>query len=68
MGQVHIFDYYDDALRTIAREGLAVYARRVSSSYLAVAKGHFDRKRLTYTERFMQHLWQAVAPAGAEHS
>ena len=67
VGQVHIFDYYDDALSTIAREGLAVYARRVTSPYLAVARGHFDRERLTYTERLVQRLRRADAPAGADH-
>jgi hypothetical protein len=68
VGQVHIFDYYDDALSSIGREGLAVYARRVTSPYLAVARGHFDRKRLTYTERLVQRLWPADAPPGANDS
>ena len=68
VGQVHIFDYYDDALSTIAREGLAVYARRVTSPYLAVARGHFDRKRLSLTERLIQHLWRVDTPADARDS
>jgi hypothetical protein len=55
-GQVHIFDYYEDALRTIAREGLAVYARRVTTPYLAVARRHFDPKTMTHTERLLQRL------------
>ena len=45
-GQAHIFDYYQDALRSIAMEGLAVYARRVTRPYLAVARGHFDAKTI----------------------
>jgi hypothetical protein len=56
IGQVHIFDYYEDALRTIAREGMAVYARRVTRPYLAVAKGHFDPRKTTYTERLLQRF------------
>ena len=55
-GQVHIFDYYEDALRTIAREGLAVYARRVTTPYLAVARRHFDPKTMTHTERLLQRF------------
>jgi hypothetical protein len=67
MGQVHIFDYYEDALHTIAREGLAVYARRVTKPYLAVARGHFDRKHLSHTERLLRRLRRADTSAGADH-
>jgi ABC-type transporter Mla subunit MlaD len=56
MDQVHIFDYYENALHTIARAGLAVYARRVTRPYLAVARGHFDPARQTHTERLLQRL------------
>jgi hypothetical protein len=55
-GQTHIFDYYQDALNTIAREGLAVYARRVLRPYLAVVLDHFDPNRQTHTERMLQRL------------
>jgi hypothetical protein len=65
-GQVHIFDYYRDALRTIAREGLPVYARRVTNPYLAVARGHFDPKCVTYTERLIRRLRRADTPADAD--
>jgi hypothetical protein len=64
--QVHIFDYYQDALRIIAREGLAAYARRVTRPYLAVAMGHFDAKTATHTERLLQRLRRADRPAGAD--
>ncbi len=64
MGQVHIFDYYEDALRAIAREGLAVYARRVTRPYLTVAKGHFDAKTVTHTERLLQRLRRGDSAAG----
>jgi len=56
IGQVHIFDYYEDAFRTIAGEGMAAYARRVTRPYLAVAKGHFDPGITTYTERLLRRL------------
>jgi len=54
VGQVHIFDYYRDALRTITKEGLPIYAMRVSKPYLAVASSHFDPRRKTYTERLVE--------------
>jgi DNA-binding IscR family transcriptional regulator len=65
-GQVHIFDYYQGALRTIAREGLAVYARRVTRPYLVVAKGHFDPNTITYTERLLPRLRRGESAAGAD--
>jgi hypothetical protein len=63
-GQVHIFDYYRDALRTIAREGLRAYARRVTRPYLAAAMRHFDPGRLTYTERLLRRLRREGPPDG----
>jgi hypothetical protein len=66
-GQVHIFDYYQGALRTIAREGLAVYARRVTRPYLAVARGHFDPNTITYTERLLQRLRRGESSPGSDH-
>jgi len=63
--QVHIFDYYQDALRTIAKEGLAAYMRRVTRPYLAVARMHFDSGTATYTERLLQRLRRAEPPPGA---
>jgi hypothetical protein len=65
-GQAHIFDYYQDALRIIAREGLAAYTRRVARPYLAVARGHFDARTATHTERLLQRLRRADRPAGAD--
>ncbi|HSR32148.1 MAG TPA: hypothetical protein VLY63_16420 [Anaerolineae bacterium] len=65
-GQVHIFDYYENALRTIAREGLPVYSRRVLRPYLVVATDHFNPKRLTHTERLLQRLRRAKPPPGAK--
>lgn len=56
VGQTHVFDYYQDALRTINKEGLPVYAKRVSRTYLAAAKSHFNPQRITYTERLLQRM------------
>jgi hypothetical protein len=64
-GQVHIFDYYRDALRIITTEGLAVYTRRVTRPYLAAASRHFDPARLTYTQRLTQRLWGEGPADGA---
>jgi hypothetical protein len=63
-GELHIFGYYEGALRTITKEGLAAYARRVTRPYLAVARRHFDPKTITYTERLLQRLRRRVEPAG----
>ena len=62
-GQAHIFDYYQDALHTIDREGLPAYTRRVTRPYLAVARGHFDAKTITHTERLLQRRRRANTPA-----
>jgi hypothetical protein len=51
LGQTHVFDYYQDALRTINSEGLPFYSRRVTRPYFAAAKDHFDPERITFTER-----------------
>jgi hypothetical protein len=51
LGQTHIFDYYQDALRTINSEGLPFYSRRVTRPYLVAAKSHFDPESISYTER-----------------
>jgi len=66
MGQVHIFDYYQGALRTIAREGLAVYARRVTRPYLAVIRMHFDPVTMTHTERLLQRLRRTGTAASTD--
>ena len=66
MGQVHIFDHYEDALRVIAREGLPAYARRVTRPYLTVIQGHFDANTRTYTERLVGQVWRAGPPANEQ--
>jgi hypothetical protein len=54
VGQVHIFDYYQDALHMINKEGFQVYLKRVTHPYLAAARQHFDPKTITNTERLLQ--------------
>ena len=56
VGKVHIFDYYDVSLRSIAAEGLAAYMLRVTRPYRGVALSHFDPGRVTYTERLLRSL------------
>ncbi len=64
MGQTHIFDYYQEALGTIAGEGLVIYGQRVTRPYLTAVRGHFDAETVTYTERLLRRLWQADFSAG----
>ena len=56
LGSVYIFDYYQEALRTIAAEGLPAYTRRIAQPYLTAAASHFDFKHPTYTERLLHRL------------
>jgi hypothetical protein len=54
LGNVHIFDYYRGALRTIADEGLISFLHRTSTPYLTRARSHFDPESSTYSERLLQ--------------
>src|SRR5919107_50643 len=54
LGNVHIFDYYRGALRTIADEGLVAFLYRTSTPYLARARSHFDPGSSTLSERLLQ--------------
>jgi len=54
VGQNYVFDYYQDALRFINKEGLEFYSRRVSRPYMMAASAHFDPNRLTHTERLLR--------------
>ena len=53
LGNVHVFDYYRRALRTIVEEGLLSFFRRTSTPYLARAGSHFDPRSSTYSERLL---------------
>jgi hypothetical protein len=54
MGNMHIFDYYRDALDTIASDGLTRYIKRVSAPYRRTVIHHLDPGSRTHTERFLQ--------------
>lgn len=54
LGNVHIFDYYRHALRTIVEEGLLSFLRRTSTPYLTRAGSHFDPRSSTYSERLLR--------------
>jgi hypothetical protein len=54
LGNVHIFDYYRGALRTIADEGLVSFLYRTSTPYLTRARSHFDPESNTLSERLLQ--------------
>jgi hypothetical protein len=54
LGNVHVFDYYRRALRTIVEEGLLSFLRRTSTPYLTRAGSHFDPKSSTHSERLLR--------------
>jgi hypothetical protein len=53
LGDVHVFDYYRLALRTIADEGLLPFLRRTGAPYLTRADAHFDPRSGTHSERLL---------------
>lgn len=66
LGQVHIFDYYRQALGDIQDRGIVAYLRRVSQPYLNTAAEHLDPGRTSYTEFALRKLFRPrAAPAGA---
>jgi len=54
LGNVHVFDYYRGALRTIVEEGLLSFLRRTSTPYLTRAGSHFDPASSTLSERLLR--------------
>lgn len=62
MGNTYLFEYYRDALRTIAREGLITYLRRVSAPYISSAAGHFSAKTPTFTQRLLRRFAAGKRP------
>ncbi|GAB4538066.1 MAG: hypothetical protein Kow0063_25510 [Anaerolineae bacterium] len=53
MGNMHIFDYYRDALNDIGSEGLDGYVKRVVAPYRLKVIHHFSPHNQTYTERYL---------------
>ena len=64
LGNTHIFGFYRDSLRTIQEEGLLRFLLRSSTPYVKRARGHFDPRAETYTDRAMEYL--ASKRAGTE--
>ena len=62
LGNVHIFDYYRGALRTIVEEGLLSFLRRTSTPYLTRAGSHFDPRSSTYSERLLRRWADRRSP------
>ena len=56
MGNVHVFDFYREALGAIQEEGLLRFLRRVGTPYVSRAGRHFDPQTRTYTERFLHWI------------
>ncbi|MCG8351968.1 MAG: hypothetical protein MI924_29735 [Chloroflexales bacterium] len=55
LGSIHVFGYYQEALRTIMQEGLPVYLRRVAKPYIKAAAHHFNPGQATLTERWLRY-------------
>src|ERR687890_855222 len=62
LGNVHIFDYYRSALRTIVEVGLLSFLRRTSTPYLTRAGSHFDPGSRTYSERLLRRWANRRSP------
>jgi hypothetical protein len=65
LGNVHIFEYYREALGTIRAEGLLTFLRRISTPYLARAARHFSPAEPTYTERWLRQETAAQPEAAS---
>ena len=63
-GNVHVFDYYRGALRTIVEEGLLSFLQRTSTPYLTRARSHFDPESSTYSERLLRRWADRRSPTG----
>jgi hypothetical protein len=66
LGNVHIFDYYRHALRTIVEEGLVSFLRRTSTPYLRRAGSHFNPRASTYSERLLRRWADRSSPMGRQ--
>jgi hypothetical protein len=66
LGNVHIFDYYRLALRTIVGEGLLSFLRRASTPYLTRAGSHFDPRVSTYSERLLRRWLHRRSTVGCK--
>ena len=67
LGNVHIFDYYRGALRTIADEGLVSFLYRTSTPYLTRARSHFDPGSSTFSERLLRRWADRRSPVARQN-
>jgi hypothetical protein len=68
MGNVHIFEYYRGALRTIVEEGLLSFLRRTSTPYLRRAGSHFDPRSSTYSEGLLRRWAERRSSVGHQRT
>jgi hypothetical protein len=66
LGNVHIFEYYRSALRTITDEGLVSFLHRTSTPYLMRARSHFDPESSTYSERLLRRWADRRSPVARQ--
>jgi hypothetical protein len=62
LGNVHVFDYYRGALRTIVEEGVLSFLRRISTPYITRAGSHYDPRSSTYSERLLRRWADRRSP------
>jgi hypothetical protein len=62
LGNVHVFDYYRRALRTIVEEGVLSFLRRISTPYITRAGSHYDPRSSTYSERLLRRWADRRSP------
>jgi hypothetical protein len=68
MGNVHIFEYYRLALRTIVEEGLLSFLRRTSTPYLRRAGSHFDPRSSIYSEGLLRRWAERRSSVGHQRT
>jgi hypothetical protein len=62
LGNVHVFDYYRGALRTIVEESVLSFLRRISTPYITRARSHYDPRSSTYSERLLRRWANRRSP------
>lgn len=67
MGNLHIFEYYRNALDAIASEGISHYIQRVSRPYQQAVSEHINPDSQTFTERFINRRRQERQPKKKEY-
>ncbi|HRI57806.1 MAG TPA: hypothetical protein PK170_12010 [Anaerolineae bacterium] len=65
LGQVHVFDYYRQALSEMSDRGLAAYAQQISRPYLQTAAGHLDPSRTSVIEFALRRKFRPAAKGNA---